>query len=410
MSASGPDIKLSDYHYHLPKGRIAQHPLPQRDESKLLVYKNNQIQHSQFYQLSGHLPQSSLLIFNNTKVINARLFFQRKTGATIQIFLLEAINPFPVLLALQSKESCTWECMIGNRKKWKQDETLEVNIPDLGLSLKASWADYEHSLVQFSWDHSDFTFTEIIEAFGKIPLPPYIDRDALDADLIQYQTIYSKEKGAVAAPTAGLHFTEDVFSSLKSKSIHWDFVTLHVGAGTFLPIKEEQVRDHKMHSEEIIISIQNIENLLAKEGNIIAVGTTSMRVLESLYWHGMKILKENIGLNDFVVSKLYPYQFKREDLPSFREVFTNLKQKMEAENLKAIHGKTEIFIFPGYPFRVCKGLITNYHMPQSTLILLIAAFIGEDWRKVYQEALENEYRFLSYGDSSLLIPTTRSFS
>ncbi len=404
MKTDIPHINLADYQYVLPKERIAQHPLPQRDHSKLLVYRQSNITHDRFYNLAQFLPPSAILFFNNTKVINARLFFQRPTGATIQLFLLEPLKPFPVQLALEATDSCTWQCMIGNKKKWKEKESLQLELPDHDLTLEASWENYTEAIVRFSWNRPEVSFAEIIDAAGNIPLPPYIERAPTDADLIQYQTIYSKEKGAVAAPTAGLHFTDKVFETLRQKGIQTDFVTLHVSAGTFRPIKTEKVQDHDMHSEDIIISKKTIENLLEKEGQVVAVGTTSMRVLESLYWLGVDLIKENAPILNFNVKKLAAYQLPASELPTYQEVFSALLKKMEAEQLHAIYGKTEIFIFPGYTFKVCKGLITNFHMPQSTLILLIAAFIGEDWRKVYQEALDEGYRFLSYGDSSLLMP------
>jgi S-adenosylmethionine:tRNA ribosyltransferase-isomerase len=404
MKPNVPNISLSDYAYELPKERIAQHPLSQRDQSRLLVYGNGQIQHQRFFQLPDFLPPSSTLFFNNTKVINARLFFKRPTGASIQIFLLEPTEPFPIQLALQSNQTCVWEAMIGNRKKWKKDESLRLELPESGDTLEANWEDYEQSLVRFRWTDTARNFAQIIEEIGRIPLPPYIEREATEADLLQYQTIYSKEKGAVAAPTAGLHFTDAVFENLAKKNIHTDFVTLHVGAGTFLPIKEEKIHNHNMHSEQIIVSDTNLQNLLEQQGHIIAVGTTSMRVLESLYWLGVGLLKEDLPIQHFKVPKLYPYQYDQKELPDYKEVFTRLLEEMKTKNIKAISGKTEIFIFPGYEFKVCNGLITNFHMPKSTLILLIAAFVGEDWRKIYREALDNDYRFLSYGDSSLLLP------
>jgi S-adenosylmethionine:tRNA ribosyltransferase-isomerase len=404
MKLNIPNISLSNYTYELPRERIAQYPLNQRDQSRLLVYRQGQITHQRFFQLPDLLSPSSMLFFNNTKVINARLFFKRASGATIQIFLLEPTAPFPVQLALQSTQTCVWESMIGNRKKWKKDETLRLKLPESGDTLEASWEDYEQSLVRFRWTDTERTFAQIIDEVGRIPLPPYIEREVTEADLLQYQTIYSKEKGAVAAPTAGLHFTDVVFENLAKQNIHTDFVTLHVGAGTFLPIKEEKIQDHDMHSEQIIVSETNLQHLLDQQGRIIAVGTTSMRVLESLYWLGVGVLQKDLPIEHFKVPKLYPYQYDPKELPSYKEVFSKLLEEMKAKNITVISGKTEIFIFPGYDFKVCNGLITNFHMPKSTLILLIAAFVGEDWRKIYQEALGNDYRFLSYGDSSILLP------
>lgn len=404
MKIKTSNIQLSDYSYELPRERIAQHPLEQRDQSKLLVYRQEKIHHGRFFQLTDLLPDSSILFFNNTRVINARLFFQRQTGANIQIFLLEGVDPSPVQLALQSTTTCVWECMIGNRKKWKKEEKLHLHLPGQDMVLTASWADYDRSWVRFDWEQPGLNFAQVIEAAGKIPLPPYIEREATDMDQLQYQTIYSKEEGAVAAPTAGLHFTNQVFERLEEKGIKKDFVTLHVGAGTFLPIKEARIQDHDMHSEQIIITKANLDNLLNNEGKIIAVGTTSLRVLESLYWLGVKMMKEGSPILDFKVDKLCPYRWEENELPDFTSVFSHLKNRMEEEKRSVIYGKTEIFIFPGYTFRVCRGLITNFHMPKSTLILLIAAFVGPHWRKIYQEALEKDYRFLSYGDSSLLLP------
>ncbi len=410
MKPTIPDnVILSDYSYNLPNERIAQHPLEQRDHSKLQVYNKGQITHAHFYELDHYLPENAFLFFNNTKVINARIFFTTQTGARVEVFVLEPIDPYPVNLALQATGTCTWECMIGNKRRWKDNEVLELPIEELGLTLRASILDREHNQVQFRWEGTDKHFSEIVEAIGKIPLPPYIKRIAEQSDSHKYQTIYSETKGAVAAPTAGLHFTPRVMEQLEKKGIQKDFFTLHVGAGTFLPIKEENVKDHDMHSEELIIDAKNLENILNNQGHIVAVGTTSMRVLETLYWLGMKIQSGTTPLSadpeySFELLKEEPYQYATSDHLSLEASIQAILDYMKAKGLPIIVGKTQLFIVPGYAFKVCNGLITNYHMPQSTLILLVAAFIGEDWRRVYQEALDNGYRFLSYGDSSVLMP------
>ena len=405
MPNKQPDIKLADYIYELPHEKIAQFPLENRSASKLLVYKNGKAEHTQFNDIEAHIPKNSLLFFNDTKVIPARLHFQKETGAHIEVFLLNPEAPVTdIALAMQQSSGCVWKCMVGNFKKWKdgQELTTKITIEGVAVSVTVTIENRANQTIKFTWNDGREKFVDIIEAFGKVPLPPYINRVAENTDKLRYQTVYSKNNGAVAAPTAGLHFTKEVIKKLKNKGCNFEYITLHVGAGTFQPIKEENVLDHPMHREQICVSIENINSLINHQENIIATGTTSMRILESLYWFGVAVLASNAS--ELQISKLVPYQYHEADLPSRDESFKAIKTMMEENQLVEISGYTEIMIFPGYKFRVCDGLITNFHMPGSTLILLIAAFIGKDWKKVYDKALNNEYRFLSYGDSSLLLP------
>ena len=395
-------MKLSDYYYDLPADRIAQEPLSQRDRAKLLFYNRGKIEDFSFFQIQELLPVDSFLVFNNTKVIPARLLLQKTTGAIIEIFLLEPIQPSSVVaMAMEARNSCTWSCLIGNKKRFKEPFLLNLLIGKEDLKLKVELVGEQE--VCFSWNNTNVSFAEILYFLGKIPLPPYIKRNTQKEDEERYQTVFAEKEGAVAAPTASLHFTEEVLYKLTQKGIKKDFLTLHVGAGTFQPVKEEDFRKHTMHSEQIIVSLSNIENLLNNlSQNIIAVGTTAMRTLETLYWFGAKILQQKPQQTRIFVEKLLPYELK--NLPSAKEALEAIKELMITNNLKEIQGETEIFIFPPYQFRICKGLITNFHLPATTLILLVAAFVGEDWRSIYRHALENQYRFLSYGDSSLLLP------
>ncbi|GAB3659204.1 S-adenosylmethionine:tRNA ribosyltransferase-isomerase [Echinicola sediminis] len=397
-----PDIKLSDYQYELPEERIAKFPLEKRDQSKLLHFETGQIRHFHFYDLPDLLPQDSLMVFNNTKVIPARLIFQRPTGAKIEIFLLQPIAPGTVINEIMVHQGpVTWQAMVGNLKKWKEDEVLEraITIDGRELSVKARLVDRESRSVQISWKNQQVPFAAIVEAFGEVPLPPYLNRKATSEDKPRYQTVYSQKEGAVAAPTAGLHFTDAILENLSQKGIKTDYLTLHVGAGTFQPIKDENIVNHPMHSEQVVIRKENILNFLHHKGNIIAVGTTSMRSLESIYWYGVKILNEEN--KEFSIPKLYPYQQHRVTA-DLQKSFEAILEHMENEQVDEITGSTEIFIMPGYEFKVCNGLLTNFHQPGSTLILLVAAFTKNSWKEIYKEALSQEYRFLSYGDSSLL--------
>ena len=405
------NIKLTDYTYDLPDERIAKFPLSKRDESKLLVYQQEEITHSVFKNITDYLPKNSLLVFNNTKVIPARIQFQKPTRAIIQLFLLHPIAPTSVInLAMEISGECVWECMIGNRKRWKKGDILSqiIQVEGQKVEVTAEIEDEEKNHVKLSWkrltpntQHLTLKFVDLIQALGKIPLPPYLNREAEASDYETYQTIYSEKKGAVAAPTAGLHFTKEILQNLEEQGFKQEFVTLHVGAGTFQPIKVENIIEHKMHNEQIVFTRGNIENLLANLGNIIAVGTTSMRTLESIYWIGIQLINTP-ELEHYLIEKLFPYQ--NENSPNPEESLKAILKKMDNLGVDEITAETEIFIFPSYQFKICKGIITNYHQPESTLILLIAALIGEDWRKVYHQAMTNDYRFLSYGDSSLLLP------
>jgi len=395
-------ISLSDYTYELPEERIAKFPLKNRSESKLLVYKND-INHHTFSEISEHIPANSTLFFNDTRVIPARLHFKKETGALIEVFLLEPLTPTNnIAEAMLVKNQCVWKCMVGNFKKWKDDTRLcmPLEIDGVKVDLIASIKDRNDKQIMLEWE-GDYRFVDMVEAAGKVPLPPYIDRDVEEDDHERYQTIYSAHEGAVAAPTAGLHFTDEVLKSLEKKNITQNYLTLHVSAGTFQPIKEQNALEHPMHSEQVLVTLENL-NAIINSKKVIAVGTTSMRTLESVYWFGVKILKEKE--HTFQIPKLFPYQFDQQELPGMVESIEAVKNYMEGQHVEKLNGHTEIFIFPGYKFRVCDGLITNYHLPGSTLILLVAAFVGENWHKIYQEALSNEYRFLSYGDSSLLLP------
>ncbi|MEQ8473766.1 MAG: S-adenosylmethionine:tRNA ribosyltransferase-isomerase [Marinoscillum sp.] len=392
MSSKG--LNLKEFDYHLPEERIAKHPLANRSDSKLLCYNKGNISHKKFSDLPEKLPENSLLVFNNTKVIPARIIFFKETGARIEVFLLTPRKPSTVHEdVMASTRSCSWLAMIGNAKKWKK-EPLVMEFEGFRLTAVRS----DHDEVTFSWD-SDLTFSEVLLKIGEIPLPPYLGRAVTEADKPRYQTVYSKAEGAVAAPTAGLHFTEEVIGQLTNYGIQTDYLTLHVSAGTFQPIKADRIEDHPMHCEQVLITKQNILNLLEND-TVIPVGTTSMRTLESTYWFGHKLSEDPEA--DFFITKDSPYPNSKN--LSKEESLRLVLSYMEKKGVDLLVGQTEIFIYPGYKFRICKGLITNYHLPGSTLILLVAALIGEDWRRVYNEAMTNDYRFLSYGDSSLLIP------
>lgn len=390
-------VDIKEYAYDLPSEKIANHPLQNRDQSKLLIYKAGAIRHTKFDQLPNQLPDHSILFFNDTKVIPARLFFQKETGAQIELFLLHPIEPSSLLqLAMQATTSAAWKCTIGNLKRWSENTTLIKKARD--IELQAHLKNREEGVVYFKWTPKHISFAEVVHAIGVTPLPPYIKREADKNDLERYQTVYSHYDGAVAAPTAGLHFTEKVLTDIKHKGIETDFLTLHVSAGTFQPVKVDNAFDHEMHAEQIIVSKKNIINLLT-EKSVVAVGTTSARTLESLYWYGVKLIANPNA--EFIIHQFDPYE-----LPTIyakKEAFEAVAKKMNDETLERITGKTSIYILPGYSFKVCNALITNFHQPGSTLMLLVAAFIGNDWKKIYKEALENEYRFLSYGDSSLLV-------
>ncbi len=400
-----PELSLQQFQYDLPDERIARFPLVERDASKLLVYRGGEITHATFRDLADFIPSGSFLVFNNTKVIPARLLFTKPTGTIIELFLL---NPLPadqpMSLAMDQRESAVWQCMIGNRKRWKPEETLKITLdsPNGPIQLTATYADYERMTVEFSWKPANESFAHIVELAGRIPLPPYLKRDATDADRTTYQTIYSRNEGAVAAPTAGLHFTERVFDSLISRGIGHDYLTLHVGAGTFQPIKTDDVRQHTMHAEQVVYTRQNLLNIRQHIDNLLPVGTTSMRSLESLYWFGVKQLR-NLP-SPLNLDQHLAYSISEADQPTPAEAVDAMIKYMDERNIETLVAHTGIYITPGYTLKLCRGIITNFHQPGSTLILLISALVGTDWQHIYKEALTNEYRFLSYGDSSLLLP------
>lgn len=391
-------LNTADYTYLLPPERIALYPLVQRDASRLLFYNKGKILHSVFGNIPEYLPADAFLFLNNTKVIPARLHFRKESGAAIEIFLLNPVHPSSLLSeAMAATGECSWQCTIGNAKKWNDGLVLKRQVN--GATLSANLADRKEGIVRFTWDE-DVSFAEIIRYSGETPLPPYIKRNAEPSDAERYQTVYSHHEGAVAAPTAGLHFTPEVFDKLRARGIQWDFLTLHVSAGTFQPIKTGKWEDHIMHEEQVIVNRDNVRNLMPEGRFIIPIGTTSMRTLESLYWYGVKLLEDRDAT--FNVTQNDPYTGQAH--PPLREALDAVGDYMDRNQLEQIVGETSIYIRPGYEFKVCKGLVTNFHQPGSTLILLVAAFVGEDWRRIYDEALKNDYRFLSYGDSSLLIP------
>jgi S-adenosylmethionine:tRNA ribosyltransferase-isomerase len=386
-------IKLSDYQYFLPEEKIAKYPVSPRDASKLLVYQNGYIEESHFYELAKFIPSNSLIVFNNTRVIPARIHFKKETGSIIEILLLEPFNNSYEKI-FQEKYKVQWKCMVGNAKKWKINEKLTLKFNNDAF-LEAQWLKKTQSelIVEFTWNTKQ-TFEEILSLIGKIPLPPYLNRPSENRDFLDYQTIYAKNLGAVAAPTAGLHFTENVFNQLKIKNIDTTEVTLHVSAGTFKSISAQHILEHTMHEEICYISQQTIKKLYEHSDCIISVGTTSLRVLESLYW---------FTVNKFqTFEQWFPYQNQTQSHYNFNEILLKCLDFMEKNNLNIITFPTRLFIVPGYQFHSANGLITNFHQPESTLILLVAAWLGEDWKNVYKYALENNFRFLSYGDSSLL--------
>lgn len=476
------DISIHNFNYHLPDSAVAKYPLSERDSSKLLVWKDHQMEDHQFSELPSLLPTSSLLVFNNTRVIRARLLFEKSTGAKIEIFCLEPVQPHDYQLSFSQNSFCSWKCIIGNRKRWK-GEVLEMEVEmerredgetgrpgdgetgrlgdggtgrlrDGETERLGDWGtgrlrdgkterrgdgetgrpgdeetggrerpgrvedkepkrfvlraelikELEEGFeVRFSWDHPQYTFAQVLEAAGNIPIPPYLHRPSEEIDSKVYQTVYSKIEGSVAAPTAGLHFTENIFNALANRQIQCAELTLHVGAGTFQPVKSEFIAEHRMHTEFFQVGKQFLEQLLTSVGNIIAVGTTSVRTLESLYWIGCSLLKNpDIHSAGLAVEQWDPYQ-KEDIFISTEQALQAIINWMTTNNLASLETSTRIMILPGYRFRVIRGLVTNFHQPKSTLLLLISAVLGEDWKRVYTHALQNGYRFLSYGDSNLYL-------
>jgi len=400
---SHKNIKISDFTYELPNERIAKYPLRERDKSKLLTWIGGNIREDIFENCTNFIPENSQLVFNNTRVIHARLFFKKDTGAKIEIFCLEPVQPSDYQIAFQEKESITWKCMVGNSKKWKNGilkNEFKIDGRKVTLCAEKKLQEGNSFHIEFRWNNG-FHFSEIIENAGTLPIPPYLNRETEKSDEETYQTVYAKIDGSVAAPTAGLHFTDNVLEKLQNKDISTEEITLHVGAGTFQPIKSETIDGHTMHHEQVIIPRCIIENFIKKPEKIIAVGTTSVRSTESLYWIGLQI--ENSTFNDKhpKVQQWEPYE--NEATISTKRALQNIVDFLNQTNQNAVQFSTQIIILPGYNFKIITGMFTNFHQPQSTLLLLISAFLGEDWKKVYDFALKNNFRFLSYGDSNLYL-------
>lgn len=400
-------IHISDYNYPLPDDRIAKFPIDRRDHSKLLIYNRGEVSEDKFYNLHDYLPKGSLMVFNNTRVIQARIHFRKETGALIEVFLLEPAAPSDYEQMFQTTSRCEWLCLVGNLKKWKGGSLLrvfDINGKHVVLTATRIKEAGTSQRVGFSWDNAAVSFAEILDAVGELPIPPYLNRDTQESDKTTYQTVYSKIKGSVAAPTAGLHFTNDVLKSLDDAGIDREEVTLHVGAGTFKPVKSEEIEGHEMHTEYICVHKGTLEKLLQHDCCAIAVGTTSVRTLESLYYMGVKLQKNpNLTEDELHVNQWQPY----DDNDSYitpKEAIANILNYLNTNELETLHSSTQIIIAPGYEYKIVKMLVTNFHQPQSTLLLLVSAFVHGDWRKIYDYALAHDFRFLSYGDSSLLIP------
>jgi S-adenosylmethionine:tRNA ribosyltransferase-isomerase len=405
MTAKTEQIRIEEFNYPLPDERIAKFPLTKRDESKLLVYRNGKIDEAVFKQLSDYLPQESMLVYNNTRVIQARMLFQKETGAQIEVFCLEPVIPHDYALVFQQTESCSWLCLVGNLKKWKEGalhKTIRMDDKEVVLSAERIKTTGDSHLVRFSWNNPQVTFAELLDAAGILPIPPYLHRETRESDLQTYQTVYSKIKGSVAAPTAGLHFTPEVLAGLDAKGFTREEVTLHVGAGTFKPVKSEVIGDHEMHTEFISVRRSAIENIRTNLGRIIAVGTTSVRTLESLYYMGRTLVNNpDATSEELVVTQWTPYHETEE--VTAHEALTALLDYLDRNQTDTLLSATQIMIAPGYEFKIVKGIITNFHQPKSTLLLLISAFVNGNWKSIYNYALDNDFRFLSYGDSSLLL-------
>ena len=423
MSEDTKHICISEYNYPLPDERIAKFPLTERDHSKLLLYKHGKVSEDIFYNLPKHLPTGALMVFNNTKVIQARMHFRKETGALIEVFLMEPAQPTDYELMFQTNHECAWFCMVGNLKKWKEGSLIrafEIKGQKLTLTATMDRSKVQEQVggtnhwIRFEWDNESISFAEILEAVGELPIPPYLNRATEESDKETYQTVYSKIKGSVAAPTAGLHFTDKVLNALDEHGVDREELTLHVGAGTFKPVKSKEIEGHSMHTEFVVVRRQTLEKLLMHACQAVVVGTTSVRTLESLYYMGVKLaLSSDMAEKDLHVNQWEPY-----DLPhnaeglvevdgkavTAEEAIRQLLDYLDKDGLNVLHSSTQIIIAPGYTYKIVKALVTNFHQPQSTLLLLVSAFVKGDWRKVYDYALSHDFRFLSYGDSSLLIP------
>ena len=409
MKEDPKHIRISEFNYPLPDERIAKFPLPVRDQSKLLLYRHGEVTEDIFTSLPDYLPANSLMIFNNTKVIQARLHFHKETGALIEVFCLEPIQPNDYALNFQQTEHAAWLCMIGNLKKWKEGALKrEITVKGKPLTLTAERGACHGTShwVDFRWSNPEITFADILEVFGELPIPPYLNRETQESDKETYQTVYSKIKGSVAAPTAGLHFTPRVLDALREKGVALEELTLHVGAGTFKPVKSEEIEGHEMHTEYISVNRSTLEKLVAHEGKAIAVGTTSVRTLESLYHIGVTLLHNpNATEEDLHVKQWQPYETALETAATPAvDALQAIIAYLDLHHMETLHSSTQIIIAPGYEYRIVKAMVTNFHQPQSTLLLLVSAFLHGDWRKIYDYALAHDFRFLSYGDSSLLIP------
>lgn len=403
------DISIDQFDYPLPEEKIARYPLEQRDSSKLLVYQDGKIDQQQFADLPDLLPSGALLVFNNTRVIHARLRFSLPSGRPLEILCLEPLEPADYQQSLSSQQAVQWKCLVGGNRKWKTGEisqTINTPLGEVVLHAKREARLDGSFIIRFSWDDPLLSFGELLAAGGIIPLPPYLNRASEQADKDRYQTIYAEPEGSVAAPTAGLHFTDTVFKALDEKNVSRSFVTLHVGAGTFKPVTADNLGGHEMHREAIFIQRQLVDSLqktLADNHPVLSVGTTSMRTLESIYWLGVRLFRNSASdLTEFTVGQWEPYELEERDLPTPLAAVTALKAYMETQQVDELEGYTQLLIAPGYKGQLVSGLITNFHQPRSTLLLLVASLIGDDWKQVYEYALANDFRFLSYGDSSLL--------
>lgn len=415
-------IHISDYNYDLPDSRIAKFPVSPRDTSKLLIYRHGEISDDIFYNLPKYLPLKSLMVFNNTKVIQARMHFRKETGALIEVFLMEPAAPTDYELMFQTRGECSWLCMVGNLKKWKEGSLVRTfDVAGSTINFKATMrrdiidtkSGGTNYWVDFAWDNPQVSFAEILDAVGELPIPPYLNRETQDSDKTTYQTVYSKIKGSVAAPTAGLHFTDKVLAAIDAAGVRREELTLHVGAGTFKPVKSEEIDGHTMHTEYVCVRRDTLQTLLDYDCCAIAVGTTSVRTLESLYYMGVKLeANPDAAEEDLHVCQWEPYE-KADGTPvggnlidgiTPQKAISNIIAWLDKNNLKTLHSSTQIIIAPGYEYKIVKVLVTNFHQPQSTLLLLVSAFLKGDWRNVYDYALSHDFRFLSYGDSSILIP------
>lgn len=406
MSNKTQQIRIEEYDYPLPDERIAKFPLAKRDESKLLLYKDGQVSESVFKHIADFLPAGSLLVYNNTRVIQARLLFQKATGARIEVFCLEPAEPHDYALIFQQTERCSWICLVGNLKKWKDGlltKKVTIQGEEVILSAEKKESHGDSHRIEFTWNNPKYTFADLLDAAGVLPIPPYLHRETEKSDLVTYQTVYSKIKGSVAAPTAGLHFTPEVLADVDAHGIGREEVTLHVGAGTFKPVKSETIEGHEMHTEFISVRRSSIERIQKNLGKIIAVGTTSVRTLESLYYIGVKLASHpDATSEELVVNQWMPYEAENNRIP-VAEALQHILDYLDRHQADKLVTATQIIIAPGYEFKIVRGIITNFHQPKSTLLLLISAFVKGNWRTIYDYALSHDFRFLSYGDSSLLL-------